>query len=209
VRTWAGGGGQRLFLSRDDAYSSMRLGDGGWRWIDTVALNLLQAETSAGKSRAARLATRSFSDMTPRALAYDGDRIYAVLSNTSYYLGYPVLGAGADSSSGTGGTPSDADISDRLAIIDTSKTTLASSFEQATELTNLDLMGVEQHKLFVNLQGDGILVVDVTLASAPKALSFYRTLGWASGIEFAGTSAYVPADYYGTYRLDLTSAGNL
>ena len=52
-------------------------------------------------------------------------------------------------------------------------------------------------------------MVDVTEAAAPKAVSFYRTLGWASGIEFAGTSAYVPADYYGTYRLDLNAAGNL
>ena len=39
--------------------------------------------------------------------------------------------------------------------------------------------------------------------------AFSRTLGWASGIEFAGTSAYVPADYYGTYRLDLNAPGNL
>jgi hypothetical protein len=86
---------------------------------------------------------------------------------------------------------------------------LTLTYDQPTELTNLDLMGAQQDKLFVNLQGDGILVVDVTSAAAPKGLSFYRTLGWASGIEFAGTSAYVPADYYGTYRLDLNAPGNL
>jgi hypothetical protein len=68
---------------------------------------------------------------------------------------------------------------------------------------------VQKNKLFVNLQGDGILVVDVTDSAAPKGESFYRTLGWASGIEFAGTNAYVPADSYGTYRLDLTVPGNL
>jgi hypothetical protein len=206
VRTWGGAGGQRLFLTRDDLYSSRPLGDGGWQWIDTVTLNLLKAETGAGKSRAARLATRSFADMTPRALAYDGDRIYAVLSNTAYYLGYPVVGAGAGD---VRGAPADADISDRLAIIDASNNTLASSYEQPTLLTDLDLMGVEHNKLFVNLQGDGILVVDVADALAPRAVSFYRTLGWASGIEFAGASAYVPADYYGTYRLDVSAAGNL
>jgi hypothetical protein len=70
-------------------------------------------------------------------------------------------------------------------------------------------MGVQQNNLFVKLQGDGILVVDVTSATQPKGVSFYRTLGWASGIEFAGTSAYVPADYYGTYHLDLNAPGNL
>jgi hypothetical protein len=86
---------------------------------------------------------------------------------------------------------------------------LTMTYDQPTELYNLDLMGVQQNKLFVNLQGDGILVVDVTSASAPKGVSFYRTLGWASGIEFAGTSAYVPADYYGTYHIDMTAPGNL
>ena len=39
--------------------------------------------------------------------------------------------------------------------------------------------------------------------------AFSRTLGSPSGIEFAGTSAYVPADYYGTYHLDLSAPGNL
>ena len=61
----------------------------------------------------------------------------------------------------------------------------------------------------MNLQGDGILVVDVTSSSSPKGVSFSRTLGWASGIEFAGTSAYVPADYYGTYHIDMNAPGNL
>ena len=70
-------------------------------------------------------------------------------------------------------------------------------------------MAVQQNKLFINLQGDGILVVDVANAAAPKGVSFYRTLGWASGIEFAGNTAYVPANYYGTYRLDLSAPGNL
>jgi hypothetical protein len=102
-----------------------------------------------------------------------------------------------------------ADTSDRLSIIDTSSGALASAYEQPTGLTSLDLMGVQQNKLFVNLQGDGILVVDVAEAAAPAAVSFYRTLGWASGIEFAGTSVYVPADYYGTYRFDLDAPGNL
>jgi hypothetical protein len=219
VRTWGSTSGQRLFLTRDDVYTSKQLDGGGWQWIDNVTLSLLSPATSAGATRAVRLDTRSFTDMTPKSLAYDGDRIYMVISNLPYYWGYAVnyadAPAGGATSTGTGGaaggtgdTPV-ADTSDRLTIIDTSQNTLASTYEQPTELTNLDLMGAQQGKLFVNLQGDGILVVDVADAAAPKAVSFYRTLGWASGIEFAGTSAYVPADYYGTYRLDLTAPGNL
>jgi hypothetical protein len=223
VRTWGNAGAQRLLLTRDDVYSSKALDGGGWQWIDTVTLNLLQTVTSSGTTRAVRLDQRSFADMTPKSLVYDGDRIYMVVANLPYYWGYAVnvdvarpgvstgiaVGGGAATTDATGGTAPAADTSDRLSIIDTSSGTLASAYEQPTELTNLDLMGVQQGKLFVNLQGDGILVVDVADAAAPKALSFYRTLGWASGIEFAGSSVYVPADYYGTYRFDLAAPGNL
>jgi len=225
VRTWGNASTPRLFLTRDDVYSSKPIDGGGWQWIDTVTLNLLQLATTSGSPRAVRLDQRSFADMTPKSLVYDGARVYMVISNTPYYWGYiggdavsvpgtaastggAVKGGSSTSDTGTG-TQAAVDTSDRLAIIDTAQGTLASSYEQSTLLTNVDLMGAAQNKLFVNLQGDGILVVDVADAAAPKAMSFYRTLGWASGIEFAGTSAYVPADYYGTYRLDLNAAGNL
>jgi hypothetical protein len=127
--------------------------------------------------------------------------------------GTGVATAGTGSSGATGGssgtsTPAP-DTSDHLSILDMSQRKLTVSYDQPTEIYNLDLMGVQQSKLFVNLQGDGILVVDVTNAAAPKGVSFYRTLGYASGIEFAGTSAYVPANYYGTYRIDMSAPGNL
>lgn len=102
-----------------------------------------------------------------------------------------------------------ADTSDRLAIIDMAQGLLTLTYDQPTGLSGLDLMGTSGNKLFVNLQGDGILLVDVANPAAPVAQSFYRTLGWASGIELAGTTAYVPAYYYGTYRLALDGPGNL
>jgi hypothetical protein len=220
VRSWAGSAGARRFLTRDDVYSTRAIDGGGWQWIDTVTLNLLEQAESGGAARAVRLDSRSFTDRRLKSLAFDGDRIYMVSSDTPYYWGYIPGGPGrASGSSGSasagaaadagGKTDTATDTSDRLVIIDTSQNTLASSYERPTELTNLELMGAQQGRLFVNLQGDGILVVDVADAAAPKALSFYRTLGWASGIEFAGTSAYVPASYYGTYRLDLSAPGNL
>ena len=225
TRTWAAANEERLLLTRDDVYSSQQV-DTYWEWIDNVNLNLLRSVTVGGKPGAQLLDTRSLSNVSPRSMVYDGDRIYMTVSNSPYYYGYYALdtpiavsgssgstgGRGVTSSSGstgTGTTDSTPDTSDHLAIIDMSQRKLTMTYDQPTELYNLDLMGVQQNKLFVNLQGDGILVVDVTSTSAPKGVSFYRTLGYASGIEFAGTSVYVPADYYGTYHIDMSAPGNL
>jgi hypothetical protein len=221
TRTWAATNGERLLLTRDDVYSSKQV-DTYWQWVDTVSLNLLHVVTVNGKTGAERLDTRAFGDVSPGSMVYDGDRIFMTVSNTPYYYGYYMTGGpvgvatSGSGSSGTGGasggsgtTAPAPDLSDHLAIIDMSQRKLTMAYDQPTELYNLDLMGVQQNKLFVNLQGDGILVVDVTSSSAPKGVSFSRTLGWASGIEFAGTSAYVPADYYGTYHIDMNAPGNL
>jgi hypothetical protein len=217
TRTWAGANGDRMFLTRDDVYGARQV-DNYWQYYDTVALNLLRQVTVLGKLAAQRLDVRTFAEASPRSIVYDGDRIYMTIGNYPYYWGYygggvdiavPV-GAGGVASAGTADTGATAeDTSDRLAVLDLSQGLLTMSYDLPTGLASLDLMGIEQNKLFVNLQGDGILVVDVTSATDPKAVSFYRTLGWASGIEFAGTSAYVPAYYYGTYRIDLGAPGNL
>lgn len=225
VRSWANASGERIFLSRDDVYTSLQQ-DGYWQWIDNVTLSLLKQVTVDGKVGALMLDSKSLAGMTPKSIVYDGDRIFVAMSNSPYYYGYymmvdgPVGMATPGRASGGGiavddsmadavpGTP-EPDTSDRITILDASQGKLTPAYDAPTGLTNLDLMGVQQNKLFVNLQGDGILVVDVASASAPKAVSFYRTLGWASGIEFAGSSAYVPAYYYGTYRLDLNAQGNL
>jgi len=226
TRTWAAESGERLMLTRDDVYASKPV-DTYWQWIDNVSLNLLRVVTVNGKLGAERLDTRTFGDVSPRSMVYDGDQIYMTISNSPYYYGYYMFDApvavgassgpgGVATSGGTGGagggtgTSAPApDLSDHLAIIDMSQRKLTMTYDQPTELYDLDLMGVQQKKLFVNLQGDGILVVDVTSSTAPKGVSFYRTLGYASGIEFAGTSAYVPADYYGTYHIDMNAPGNL
>ena len=216
TRTWAGASGERMFLTRDDVYSTRQVDTYGV-WYDTVSLNLLRQIDVGGKPAAERLDVRSLTDVSPRSMVYDGERIYMTVGNSPYYYGSfmldtPVSGGSAGSSGSAtadAGTASPVDTSDHLAIIDMSEGKLALTYDQPTELTNLDLMGVRGNNLFVNLQGDGILVVDVTNPSDPKGLSFSRTLGSPSGIEFAGTSAYVPADYYGTYRIDSAAPGNL
>jgi hypothetical protein len=222
TRTWGAATGERLLLTRDDTYSTKQTANNYWQWTDTVNLKLLRPIDVNGKAGAEVLDSKALTDVSPRSMVYDGDRIYMTLSNTPYYYGYyyglatPGMVGGVATSSGAGGAGGgttaavDAiDTSDHLVVVDMSQRTLAVAYDQPTELTNLDLMGVSQNKLFVNLTGDGILVVDVANAAAPKGLSFYRTLGYASGIEFVGTSAYVPANYYGTYHIDMTAAGNL
>jgi hypothetical protein len=222
ARTWAGASGERMFLTRDDVYGYKQV-DTGYEWYANVTLNLLRQITVGDKPAAERLDLRIFDQVSPKAMVFDGDRLYLAIGSGSYYYGYVMLdsgrgvavptGAGASSGAGGGtadtGTATPTDTSDHLAIIDMSQGKLALAYDEPTGLTNLDLMGAQQNKLFVNLQGDGILVVDVTSATAPEARSFHRTLGWASGIEFAGTTAYVPAYYYGTYRLDLNAPGNM
>jgi hypothetical protein len=217
ARTWAGGSGERLFLTRDDLYTSRKV-DSYWQWFDTVTLKLLRQVETGGKLAAEVLDVRKFEDSSPRSMVYDGNRMYIVSGNSYayYYGGYPTTGVAVDSaasgSGGTGGTADPAtptDTSDHLAIVDMSQGTLALAYDQPTGLSGLELMGTQQNRLFVNLQGDGILVVDVANAAAPKAQSFQRILGWPSGIEFVGGSAYLPAYNYGTYRIDLSAPGNL
>jgi hypothetical protein len=79
-------------------------------------------------------------------------------------------------------------------------------YDQPTGSYDLQLMGTYQGRLFANLQGDGVLVVDVDNPAAPHGLRFVRTLGYASHIEFAGNDAYIAAGYFGVYHLDLESA---
>ncbi|MBN2574002.1 MAG: beta-propeller domain-containing protein [Deltaproteobacteria bacterium] len=218
VRTFAGAGGQRMFLTRDDIYTSKHI-DNYRQWFDNVNLKLLRQVEVDGRVGAELLDTRLFEETSPKSMVFDGDRMYLATGIGSYYyyaetrggvgIAVDTASGGAAAAAGEAGSTEPADTSDRLAIIDMSQGQLALTYDQPTALYNLDLMGVQQNKLFVNLQGDGILIVDVANPAAPKGMAFKRTLGWPSGIEFAGASAYLPAYNYGTYRIDLTAPGNL
>jgi len=67
----------------------------------------------------------------------------------------------------------------------------------------VQLMGVHQGRLFANLAGDGILILDVTNPARPAGVHFERTLGYATHIEFVGNDAYVGSGYFGTTHIDL------
>ena len=42
------------------------------------------------------------------------------------------------------------------------------------------IMGIERDRAFLNLQGDGIVVVDISKPAAPIGVSFLWTLGYAT-----------------------------
>ncbi|HEX7596898.1 MAG TPA: hypothetical protein VF518_01720, partial [Polyangia bacterium] len=59
------------------------------------------------------------------------------------------------------------------------------------------------------LQGDGIVVVDVSKPSAPIGVSFMRTLGYATHLESFGNDVYVASGYFGLDHLNLLDPPNL
>ena len=213
VRTWSNAPGKRLFLTQDYFYKEVAVpassGGQGTYWQTDYQLNLLRAVTIGGVQKAELLDTHHFVDVYLRDLVPDGDKLYVNggPANYGFYGGYPEGGGVSVASPGGlafATTEADwKDRSDHLMIFDLSKLKLSKVFDQPTATYNAQLMGTYQGRLFVNLPGDGILVVDATNPAAPIGQQFMRTLGYASHIEFAGDSAYVASGYFGVYNLKL------
>ena len=150
TRTWAAANGDRLLLIREDKCESRQV-NSYWQWLDTVNLNLLRVVAVNGKSGALRLDTHAFIDLSPTAMVYDGDRMFMTISNSPYYYGYYMVNGPVAVSSGsgiavggttdTGTATATADLSAHLAIVDMSQGKLTLTYDQPTELNNLDLMG--------------------------------------------------------------------
>ena len=97
------------------------------------------------------------------------------------------------------------------------------AYDQPTRMYNVQLMGTQKGKLFVNLTGnaatttrtaaggggDGILVVDVSNPAAPKGLRFLRTLGFATHVEFFDQDIYVASGHFGLSHMGPGTGGEL
>jgi len=212
VRTWANTAGARLFLTQDYLYKELPVpadaGGQGTYWQSDYQLNLLRAVTKEGAAKAELLSTHHFVDMYLRDLVPDGDKLY-VNGGPAFYGFYGGVADGIGIARPGGSvafatTEADPkDRSDRFMIFDLSKLTLSKVYDQATSTYNAQLMGTYQGRLFINLPGDGILVVDASNPAKPVGQQFMRTLGYASHIEFAGDNAYVAAGYFGIYQMKL------
>jgi hypothetical protein len=96
-------------------------------------------------------------------------------------------------------------VSDKAtAVFDLSANPLDIAYDQPTKAYYLRIMGTQKDRAFLNLQGDGIVVIDIADPSAPKPVSFLRTLGYATHLESFGDDVYVASGYFGTEHMSLS-----
>jgi len=210
VRTWAPSAGNRHFMANDEQYLYIApTAAGGYGYYGSeTRLHLLRQVTVSGNPAAELLDTKVFSNLTLAGMTVKGDTMY-VTGEPNYYAYYG-QGAVTDSagSSGSSGTsaPTWETTSDRLMIFDLGGDRFASLYDQPTKAYNLQIMGANQNRLFLNLSGDGILAVDVSNPADPKGSKFLRTLGWGSTMEAVGDDLYVASGYFGIDHMSLSAA---
>lgn len=222
VRAWSTGAAAsptRLFLAQDERYWTEKTADNQTAWRTEMRLNLLRRVTVAGKPVAELLAQHQFTDANMSDLVFDGDKLFVnARKGWGYYYGGYGGGPAIDVARPGGSSPvafatvGDAavpDTSDQLSIFDLSGLKLTQLYGASIGTYGVQLMGVHDGNLFVNLPGDGVLMVDVADPAQPVGRRFMRTLGWSSTIEFAGGSAYVASGHFGVYRMDLSNPGEL
>jgi hypothetical protein len=213
VRTFRSADDERLLLTSDDV--SRVVTDPTSKqsfWTTWTRVSLLREIDVAGRTVAELLDARVFENLVLASLVADGNKLY-VNGRHGYGFYYPagaggVVGVGGGGSAASSTTNGD-DMSDRLMIFDVGAKKLTSVYDQATRMFNVELMGVKDGKLFVNLSGDGVLVVDVTRPDQPAGLRFERTLGYATHIEIAGDDAYVASGFFGTTHINLRGLSTL
>jgi hypothetical protein len=208
VRTWAPSKDVRLFLTQDSVYRYIKQPDGTSQYHNDVRLNLLGQVSKAGKPAAALLDSKVFTDAYLTSMVQEANNLYLTVQPTNYYWGYggeiAVSTAGASAAA-----PSWEITSTRLAIFDLSAQRFGSVYDQPTKASGLNIMGTQKGRLFLNLSGDGILVVDVSNPAAPVGVQFLRTLGWGSSLEAAGDDIYVASGYFGIDHLSLSAPASI
>ncbi len=228
IRTWRSGAGERMFLAQDSNYRILTE-DQNKRWVSDYRLSLLREATVGGQPAAELRDARVLTDLYPAALLVDGDRLFINgRPQKNYYWGFPGVGVATPPPLPTApvgprpqalaAEPTWETTSDRLMIFDLSSARLTPAYDQATRMYNIQLMGTDKGKLFINLAGnggyyggsgggDGILVVDVSNPQAPRGLRFLRTLGFATHIEVFDQDIYVASGHFGLSHLP-ANAGN-
>jgi hypothetical protein len=178
-------------------------------------LNLLREVGVDSQPAAELLDTKVFSNMYLEGLTVEGNTMYVTSQQGYYGYGYysaPAMGgdsAGGSASSGGSSTPDWQTTSDRLMIFDLSKDSFATLYDQPTKAYNLQIMGANQNRLFLNLSGDGILAIDVSNPAQPIGVKFLRTLGWASYLEAFGDDLYTASGYFGLDHMSLAAPADI
>jgi hypothetical protein len=210
LRTYRAPDGQRMLVTSDSKYAFIPIDLGGGRttnqWVSWTRISLLREIAWEGKPAAELLDDRVFENLSLATLVTDGERFFFNGKRQHY-------GAVSRATVSPGGAPVSStppqDLSDRLMAFDLSGKKLELVYDAPTRASNVQLMGAHLGRLFANLAGDGILILDVSNPAKPTGQHFERTLGYATHIEFVGSDAYVGSGYFGTTHIDLRSARSL
>jgi hypothetical protein len=179
--TWRDGAGRRLMLSTDREY------DFEGRGVSS-RLHLLEQVDD----HAELIETRRFPNRSLQSLVFDGERLFANVSQWGDWDRYNVTGLPWEM------------ISDRLMILTVGAGRLNLMFDEPIPSMDTELMGVEGNHLFLKLGWDGLLVTDVSDLAHPRGTRFLPTWGWATHVAFAGNEAYVAAGSFGVFHFDLS-----
>lgn len=179
-------GGKRQLLTHDRVFDLQKSND----FAESPRLVLLSLTGNTAKVED----SRALWGMDMRDLVIDDGRVYANLAERSNRFGIMPMFRGPIRY-----VPP----ATELRILSSTGDKLSERFAEELGSDGIDLMGVHDRKLFVNLSGDGVLVVDANNVEKPFAREFVRTLGWGWSVEIAGNDALVPAGHYGTYQLGL------
>ncbi|MBW2732843.1 MAG: beta-propeller domain-containing protein [Deltaproteobacteria bacterium] len=188
IRAFADSHGDKLLLTQDNFYESLTF-DGRETTRSNFRLNLLRSTQVLGQPAAMLLDSRVFSSFQLRDLVLSGERLVINARRDWFYLQENELDW--------------TDQSDHLMVFDLSGHQLKETYSAPTGTYQVNLMGTHKGRLFVNLPGDGVLVVNMDDPTRMVGEKFLRTLGWSTHLEFAGDDLYVASGYFGTFHLDL------
>jgi hypothetical protein len=190
IRAFKGSWGNTMLLTHDYFYIKHPIpGKTYHQYQSHFRLNLLQRTTLLGQPVASLLDSRVFSSFYLKDLVVNGDKLVINARRDYYYQQQNNLDWH--------------DLSDHLIVLDVSAGTLKETYSEPTGTYRVNLMGVHQGRLFVNLPGDGILVVDMSQPGKMIGQQFLRTLGWATHLEFSADKLYVAAGHFGIYEMKL------
>jgi hypothetical protein len=188
--------GKRVFLTHDRAFDVLKSGE----FAESPRMELLTVNAQGTQASLEDQSTLWGMNLTD--LVLDDGRLYTNLSERQRWGGIMPFDVARGPFSWT--PPAS-----ELRIFEVSSSKIAQRFAEDLGTDGIELMGVHDKRLFVNLAGDGVMIVDARNAQYPTARNFVRTLGWAWSAEVAGSDALIPAGHYGIYQLDLYAQNTL